>query len=115
MVSILTKNTEDDMTPDKMRKTLRKQTFNMCLKALNSHYPDQPAVELPAAFKLMSRRTGFTNGWHPRDGILHLKWMCIRGCELVDEGRIDEADRWVGFVQGSLWMSGFCSIDEMEE
>lgn len=98
------------MTPDKM-----KQAFGKCLEVLAKEYPDQVAAELPEQFKQQSRRTGFTAGWHPHEGVRHLKWMCLRGCGLVDEQRFDKANRWLGFVQGALWMGGFCSIDEMKE
>lgn len=44
----------------------------------------------------------------------HLRWMCGAGKALVDEGRIEKAMRWLGFVQGALWGMGLVSIGEMK-
>jgi hypothetical protein len=33
---------------------------------------------------------------------------------MVDEGHLDRAIRWLGFVQGVLWFSEKTSIDEMQ-
>lgn len=44
----------------------------------------------------------------------HVAWMCEDIGNLVDEGRQpNKAMRWLGFVQGVLWSSGTCTIDEM--
>ena len=43
----------------------------------------------------------------------HVRWMLDRIDEFVDEGRIEKAFRWLGFVQGVLWLDGRFSIDEM--
>jgi hypothetical protein len=49
--------------------------------------------------------------------------MCLRGCELIDEAFVDpkgvapkleKAHRWLGFVQGAIWMSGNISVDEIK-
>lgn len=31
----------------------------------------------------------------------------------IEEGRIQKAMRWLGFIQGTLWCSGIFSIDEL--
>lgn len=98
------------MTPEKMN-----QAFAKCLEPLARHYDDQPPAELPEKLKKSTRRTHFADGFHPHDAIRHLKWMCLRGIALVAEHRFDKANRWLGFIQGALWMTGFCSIDEMKE
>jgi hypothetical protein len=45
----------------------------------------------------------------------HALWMCREATTFVVEGRLDKAERWLGFVQGALWILGVFSIDEMRE
>jgi hypothetical protein len=45
----------------------------------------------------------------------HVVWMCEQLPVLVDEDRLDKANRWLGFVQGFLWPNGFYTIDEMKD
>lgn len=33
----------------------------------------------------------------------HTRWMCQQVPELVAEGRLEKANRWIGFIQGVLW------------
>lgn len=44
----------------------------------------------------------------------HLRWMFAEMGEHV-AGVPGKADRWVGFVQGVLWLAGFASIDEFKD
>ncbi len=41
----------------------------------------------------------------------HVRWMCQEAQTLDDEGKMN---RWLGFIQGYLWLDDF-SIDEMRE
>lgn len=43
----------------------------------------------------------------------HLAWMCVETVKLVEEGRIEKAFRWLGFIQGALWADGHRTIDAM--
>jgi hypothetical protein len=45
----------------------------------------------------------------------HLMWMCCQLQEFVTEGKLDKANRWLGFVQGCLWLYDFYSIEEMKD
>jgi len=47
--------------------------------------------------------------------IRHLITMCEKIPTIVDEGRLEKAHRWLGFVQGCLWVFGLKLIDEMKE
>ena len=49
-----------------------------------------------------------------RRGVAHLKYMCIEAQKFVDEGRIDKAMRWLGFLQGVLWSWGYFSLDDLK-
>lgn len=97
------------MTPEKM-----KQAFGSCLDVLKQEYPDLQAAELPEHMKASKPTTIQVTGFPPQDGIRHLMFMCLAGCGFVDAGRIDKANRWLGFLQGVLWVTGFASIDEMK-
>jgi hypothetical protein len=41
--------------------------------------------------------------------------MCEQIKIFVEEDSIGKANRWLGFVQGVMWMTGFYSVDEMRE
>ncbi len=43
----------------------------------------------------------------------HLLWLCHNAVELVDQGKVEKAMRWLGFVQGAMWMMGLCTIAEL--
>jgi len=47
--------------------------------------------------------------------IKHYKFMCIEAQKFVDEGRIEKAMRWLGFMQGVLWHSSHFTLDELKE
>lgn len=34
---------------------------------------------------------------------------------LLDEGRIEKAMRWLGFMQGALWSIDIFSLDELKD
>lgn len=53
------------------------------------------------------RERGFTPG--------HQLWMLEQIAAFMLAGRREKAMRWLGFVQGWLWASGYCTIDEMKE
>ena len=46
----------------------------------------------------------------------HAHWMCLEipGLLETDNG-FEKANRWLGFVQGVLWVSGVYSIDDMRD
>lgn len=45
----------------------------------------------------------------------HICWMCHMAEHYLEEGEIEKANRWLGFIQGVLWCEGFFSIDEMRD
>lgn len=55
-------------------------------------------------------------GWlvdHPHVALGHIATMPPKIIQFVDEGRLDKAFRWLGFMQGVLWMMGDYSIDDL--
>jgi len=49
------------------------------------------------------------------EGLSHARWMSLRMIELVDQGRIEKAFRWLGHIQGLLVAYGVYSINEVKE
>jgi hypothetical protein len=45
----------------------------------------------------------------------HLWWMCLQVPEFVRTGKFDKANRWLGFVQGAMWVLGDRTISAMRE
>lgn len=44
-------------------------------------------------------------------GLAHLRSMPAKMCELEDT---DKLMRWLGFMQGALWMAGVYELDELK-
>jgi hypothetical protein len=71
-----------------------------------------------AGDNLMAKRADPTVKYRhsPIDQLTKLEhtWWAIGQCKtFVEEGRMDKAFRWLGFIQGALWWQGFYSIDEL--
>jgi hypothetical protein len=45
----------------------------------------------------------------------HLAWMCQQIPGFLEEEKNDKAQRWMGFIQGSMWAIGMRTIDQMRE
>lgn len=45
----------------------------------------------------------------------HIAYMCEGAIEFVNEGRVEKAMHWLGFVQSACYFVGFYSIDELKE
>lgn len=50
----------------------------------------------------------------PADVYAHAVWMCEHIPAILPESR-EKAMRWLGFVQGCLWVKGVFTIDEMKD
>ena len=48
------------------------------------------------------------------DALNQAYWMCQETRKLIRQGRWSKAQRWIGFIQGLVWMSGLCSISEIK-
>ena len=49
------------------------------------------------------------------DKISHFKFMCDEAQSFADQGRVEKAMRWLGFLQGVLWMSGRFNLDDLKK
>lgn len=47
------------------------------------------------------------------DYLNHAAWMCQELIEKIGEFNIEKSMRWLGFIQGVLWVCGIHTIDEM--
>lgn len=90
------------MTPERM-----KEAFDACSRCLHKYvFADVLPKEMSEAEK---------KRWVPTHvPFAHLSWMCGQGKDFVDEGRINKANRWLGFLQGFLYSQGYATIDEMK-
>ena len=70
-----------------------------------------------ARLKGVPASRNLSNGIIPSSDVAlsHAAWMCEQVRVFAKEGRIDKANRWIGFIQGTLWMAGRATIDEMRE
>lgn len=48
------------------------------------------------------------------EAFAHLHWMTIQASRFVDEGRIEKAMRWAGFIHGVLWKIGTVSLKDIK-
>ena len=44
----------------------------------------------------------------------HIRWMCHQIHEFVPAGKIDKANRWIGFIQGVLFKMGRFTLEELK-
>jgi hypothetical protein len=70
------------------------------------HEPERfPGVHSPGSIHAVAR------GSYLR----HLAWMCGTTVQHADNGHIEKAMRWLGFIQGAFWVLGIRTIDEMRD
>lgn len=43
----------------------------------------------------------------------HVRWMCQQIPKMLDEGHLEKVNRWLGFIQGVLWLENIYTIDQM--
>lgn len=41
--------------------------------------------------------------------------MVPRALEFIEEGEIDKAHRWLGFIQGVMWVEKIYTLEELKE
>ncbi|MES2931694.1 MAG: hypothetical protein V4682_03290 [Patescibacteria group bacterium] len=86
------------MTPEKILEVVR--MYRSRFVAMNVEPRDYPHEELVI----------FKQG---EDPLAHCCGMLPKMEIFIHEGRIEKAMRWLGFVQGCLWMSGVYSLDDL--
>ena len=46
--------------------------------------------------------------------LAHLYWMLVEIEGFLKEGRREKAFKWLGFIQGVLWSSELCSLEDLK-
>jgi hypothetical protein len=49
------------------------------------------------------------------DSLCHARWMCEETKRFLREGRFSKSYRWIGMIQGLLFMGGVFSIEELKK
>jgi hypothetical protein len=49
-----------------------------------------------------------------QEKLMHLAGLIEDSENLLNEGRLEKAFRWLGFVQGALWILGFFKIKDLK-
>lgn len=49
------------------------------------------------------------------DALCHARWMCDETRTFIGAGRYAKAYRWIGMIQGLLFMGGLYSITELKK
>lgn len=49
------------------------------------------------------------------EALEHALWMCSQTQEFCKERENEKALRWLGFIQGVLWMTGVFTIDDLRK
>lgn len=88
------------MTPEKTKKA-----FDTCVLLIRQHAPKIAAARWPADLPPHTST----------DSVAHALWMCEEGKKFVDEGRMEKAMRWLGFVQGALWVTLWVPVETMKD
>lgn len=90
-----------------------KSVFEMYHKFLEKTFHTLPEI-LPRQFDTAESQK--ENGeLDPRQMIAHLMFMCEEAQRFVDQGRIEKAMRWLGFLQGVFWSASFFTLDDLKK
>ena len=93
------------MTPEKTKKAFRE-----CGEMLLKRFEEEEQIGVVKSQRFPADTTPLAND----DVLSHCLWMCEEGQLLVDQGRIEKAMRWLGFVQGVMWATLDICIDDMK-
>lgn len=81
------------MSPEQMIDAARKYDAQLAGEGVEfDRFPDYAVMTNPSS------------PWPNDDASLrHVRWMCQQVPEFVTEGKLEKANRWIGFIQGVLW------------
>lgn len=61
---------------------------------------------------IIEHRIKFEDDHHDMN---HIRWMLNEIPKIIDiPCKIEKVNRWLGFIQGALWVNGFYTIEEMK-
>lgn len=93
------------MTEEKVKKA-----FDTCLEYLTDQMPPKAVRDESGG----PAKVG-DNGEYADEVFQHLAFVCEEGKRLIDQGRREKAMRWLGFMQGCLWMGLGVPLDELKK
>lgn len=50
----------------------------------------------------------------PHPALCHVRYMIAALLPMIEEGRTEKCMRWLGFIQGVLWMAGVFTLEELK-
>lgn len=68
----------------------------------------------PVAYDNLDGRIGEIYRGGKYDALCHAAWMCDQAKQYTRQGRRAKAYRWIGMIQGILWMGGVFTINELK-
>jgi hypothetical protein len=89
------------MKPEQTKKVLR--TYENLLTKKGFESKRIPSTDIP-----------INEVKYNKEILNHICWMCAEA-QRFDENKLDKINRWLGFIQGTLWTSGLFTIDDMRE
>lgn len=49
------------------------------------------------------------------ESLAHIRWMINEIPNQIMDGKIEKANRWLGFIQGVFWVKGIADIHQLKE
>jgi len=94
------------MTPEKVIEVLASLKDTLLCELLDGTPPEQlDAEDYKNSIEFVSEDRA----------IQHFAWMCDEATKLVQQGRMEKAMRWLGFINGGVWMCGLLTLDEVKQ
>jgi hypothetical protein len=78
-------------------------------KLIKSEVRDETPKQSPADRRVAPGQISGTNA------LRHLLWCLMNVLQFMGDDRTEKAMRWLGFVQGAVWMHGMASVDILKD
>ena len=94
---------------------ITKQKMRTIAKEMESLCKEYQLVELAvdSSRETSKELSGIT--WTDQQATEHVRFMCRKIHEFVDDGRLGKANRWIGCAQGILCATGIASINDFRK
>lgn len=94
------------MTPEKTKKVLAYylevlDRAGVTPRQLGSDSYDQLFEQLPLVTQCVA--------------VHHAAWMCQVATQFVEEGRMEKAMRWLGWINCTMWMNNLLTLNQVKE
>jgi hypothetical protein len=100
--------TKESMTSEQVMEAVKKYKIRVAREV--------GPVEWPLGVSLKETESGkYTYPTIRLNALAHVSAMLTKMEGFVESGKMEKAFRWLGFVQGVLWVCGVYSIDDMKD